>query len=70
MKRSIMLNHIRELIREELREGYNYNPIEFKVKSGDLLHLSEEILSMLEFQGMMPPDRGNINEIIYEWEDE
>lgn len=68
-----MIEHIRSLIIETLRDGYNYNASEFIVKREYLPNLAEDILDMLEFQGMLPPPDGYdavTSNIIYAYYDE
>lgn len=52
MKRSEILSHIQSLIIDELREGYNYSAPSFTVTKEQLPNLAEQLLDMLEFQGM------------------
>jgi hypothetical protein len=52
MKRSQILSHIRSLIIDELREGYHYSVPSFTVTKEQLPNLAEQLLDMLEFQGM------------------
>ncbi len=49
MKRSLMLKYIKDLIEKELKDENNFNAS---------ANLSNEILDMIESQGMSPPKIG------------